>query len=299
MGFISTTALAKKLNIDRNELASQLIENGMIKVENGSWQLTQRGMEAGGRYRDLKEGGRYIVWPTDLDPDRNMQGENDKSSDFFTVSRLANEFGVSASRLNLLFSEMGWIERDGEGGWRATSAGRNQGGTQKTHNESGSRFVIWPKDVLQNRILINLCRDISAEEEETRRLDSQRKQEERINKFRHDLPGQYRTKDGHWVRSRAEVIIDDALYYYQLPHAYERRVPIEEEMYSDFFLPQQQVYIEFWGYEKKPEYIERKRKKQELYTRYALNLIELDDTHIKNLDDHLPVMLMRYGIRVF
>jgi len=33
----------------------------------------------------------------------------------------------------------------------------------------------------------------------------------------------YRTEDGHWVRSKAELIIDNWLYRGRIVHAYERR----------------------------------------------------------------------------
>jgi hypothetical protein len=48
------------------------------------------------------------------------------------------------------------------------------------------------------------------------------------------------------VRSRAEVLIDNWLYMQGIVHAYERRLPIEEECYCDFYLPKG-VYIEFWA----------------------------------------------------
>lgn len=70
------------------------------------------------------------------------------------------------------------------------------------------------------------------------------------------------------VRSRAEVIIDNALHDYKLAHAYERKLPIEEELYSDFFIPTENVYIEFWGMEDDPEYAQRKKAKIEIYKKY-------------------------------
>ncbi|MEZ2225251.1 hypothetical protein [Microcoleus sp.] len=58
------------------------------------------------------------------------------------------------------------------------------------------------------------------------------------------------------------------------------------------------MYVEYWGYENEPEYAARKKVKQELYQKYELNLIELNDEHIKNLDDYLPKMLLKFGIIV-
>ena len=55
--------------------------------------------------------------------------------------------------------------------------------------------------------------------------------------FRSKFPPVYRTDDGHNVRSKAEQIIDNWLYHNGIVHAYERRVPIKEELYCDFFIP--------------------------------------------------------------
>lgn len=125
---------------------------------------------------------------------------------------------------------------------------------------------------------------------------------EKTVSFRNKFPANLRTNDGHFVRSRAEVIIDNTLYNYRLAHAYERKLPIKENVYSDFYIPQKNgseaVYIEFWGLENDPKYSERKKIKKNIYKKYNLNLIEIADNHIENLDDHLPRMLLKFGIKV-
>ena len=78
--------------------------------------------------------------------------------------------------------------------------------------------------------------------------------------FREKFPATIRAEDGHKVRSRAEQLIDNWLYHKGIVHAYERRVPIEEEVYSDFFIPiGQKVWIEFWGLTEQ-KYEKRKRE---------------------------------------
>jgi hypothetical protein len=83
------------------------------------------------------------------------------------------------------------------------------------------------------------------------------------------------------------------LFHQKIAHAYERRIPIEEEIYCDFFLPLSKVYIEYWGLEEK-DYLQRKEAKKWLYDKYQLHLIELFDEHIYHLDDRLPVLLKRF-----
>ena len=53
--------------------------------------------------------------------------------------------------------------------------------------------------------------------------------------------------DGHYVRSRAEVMVDNWLYTNGFAHAYERKLPIEQDVYSDFFIKDGNVYISDWG----------------------------------------------------
>lgn len=89
------------------------------------------------------------------------------------------------------------------------------------------------------------------------------------------------------------MIIDNWLYHNKIVHAYERRVPIEEELYSDFFIPIGKVWIEYWGSEDE-KYLQRKDSKKELYKKNEKNLLELTDKDIVNLDDILPLKLRPY-----
>ena len=75
-------------------------------------------------------------------------------------------------------------------------------------------------------------------------------------------------------------------------------IQFEEELYCDFYIPEGKVYIEYWGLEKDPKYAARKRVKVDLYQKYRLNLIELTDEQVKNLDDCLPKMLLKYNVVV-
>ncbi|WP_069472452.1 hypothetical protein [Candidatus Marithrix sp. Canyon 246] len=95
------------------------------------------------------------------------------------------------------------------------------------------------------------------------------------------------------------MLIDNWLYMFEVVHAYERKLPIEEDVYSDFYLPTGKVYIEYWGYENDSKYLERKQIKQNIYKKYNLKLIELEDKDVQNLDDILPRLLLKYGIQTY
>lgn len=106
-----------------------------------------------------------------------------------------------------------------------------------------------------------------------------------------------RCDDGHYVRSKAEMIIDDYLYRYNYVHAYEKKPFFESEpdavILSDFYIPTHDVYIEYWGLDNK-KYKENQERKIKLYKDNKMNLIELTDQDIKHLDDILPRELFKY-----
>lgn len=118
------------------------------------------------------------------------------------------------------------------------------------------------------------------------------KQAETTDDLRKKWPANVRTEDGHYVRSKAEQAVDNWLCNHGIPHAYEKRVPVPEIMYCDFFIPiGKKVYIEYWGLEGSSDYDERRNEKIRLYTENKKNLIELREKDIENLDDTLPVLL--------
>ncbi len=151
---------------------------------------------------------------------------------------------------------------------------------------------IWKQD---NKPLCYECWLVSKklEEKKSSSYKETEIEKEELN-FRNKFPATFRTEDGHLVRSKSEQIIDNWLYHKGIIHAYERRVPIEEEVYCDFFIPiGQKVWIEFWGSEEK-NYLKRKELKKRFYQQYNKNLIELNDKDIENLDDIMPLKLRPY-----
>ncbi|MCK4440773.1 MAG: hypothetical protein KAU90_02120 [Sulfurovaceae bacterium] len=82
-------------------------------------------------------------------------------------------------------------------------------------------------------------------------------------------------------------------------HAYEKKLPTEENLLSDFYIPEGKIYIEYWGYENQEKYLKRKKIKQNIYKKYKFNLIELNDKDVQNLDDILPKKLLKFGIKSY
>lgn len=298
MDYISTTSLANDLDIPANELFAKFKELGWIDRKNDKWILTDLGKKNGGQIRNNPKYGEYIVWPENINISDSPKYQKAKLINATTIGK---HFDISSQRLNLILSELGWIEKE-LAGWEVTKLGKSLGGRQFEHETSGGTYVLWPESILNNKNLTNIFKD--PDTQESNKIVHKATQEQQVEKkstdsFRDKFPAAMRTKDGHLVRSRAEVIIDNALYDYKLAHAYERKVPIEEDVYSDFFIPTENVYIEYWGLENDPKYSQRKKEKLDLYKKYDFKLIELTDEDISNLDDHLPKKLLKFNIKIY
>lgn len=260
--------------------------------------MTDLGKQKGGQTRTNPKFGEYVVWPENISIDKGQQKDKTK---LINATAIGKHFDVSSQRLNLIFSELGWIEKD-IAGWEITKLGKSLGGRQFEHETSGGTYVLWPDNILQNKNLTSIFKEVAnipVQPKPQTDKETPSMKPATSDNFREKFPATLRTKDGHMVRSRAEVIIDNALYDYKLAHAYERKLPIEEDLYSDFFIPTENVYIEFWGMEDDPKYAERKKVKIEIYKKYDFKLIELNDSDISNLDDHLPKKLLKFNIKVY
>lgn len=301
MEYISTTSLANNIDIPLTELFSKLKGLGWIERKNDKWILTDIGKQKGGQTRNNPKFGEFIVWPENIIIGDNQSVYKNKLVNATTIGK---HFKISSQRLNLILAELGWIEKD-IAGWSLTNLGKALGGKKFEHETSGGTYVLWPENILTNKYLVNVFKEPIEiiDRPKTQNIDIDSKEENHqkgtLNDFRKKYPANHRTKDGHLVRSRAEVIIDNALYDYNLAHAYERKLPIEEDLLSDFYIPSEQVYIEYWGLEDDPKYLERKKVKKEIYQKHGFKLIELTDEDILNLDDNLPRKLLKYNIKVF
>lgn len=294
MNKISATKLSKELKTSLKELQSILGNQKLIYKKNNIWELTSLGKEYGGEVKFSKRFGEFIVWSSGFNPS-NLKSNN--RTKLINATKIGDNLKVSSQRVNRVLSELEWIDK-GIKGWTVTKVGRSLGGVEYDH-QSGGTYVLWPEDILANKTLRNsfnldeILKDTVKDEDNVYKSDSYN--------LRDKWPSKYRTKDGHRVRSRGEMAIDDYLYECGIVHAYEREVKnIEERVLCDFFIPAknggESVYIEYWGKEDL-DYDIRKSVKQEIYRNNDLNLIELNNSHIYSLDDHLPRMLLKFKIR--
>ena len=291
---LSTTQLAKKRGIAQNQLFSDLSNQGLIQKEKDKWILTAAGEKLGGVHLTGKY-GQYVAWPEDIDfgqakakPTKPTESSKDK---LINATDIGKHFDLSNTKMNSILSELGWIKR-GLKGWLVTEQGTKLGAVQGEHFQSGIPFAKWPEKILNVKALKDSIDNLKGVEKP--KTDS-----DKMDSFRHKFEAKHRSTDGHFVRSKAEMLIDNWLYMAEIVHAYERKLPIEEEVYSDFYIPTGKVYIEFWGYDNDEKYLERKQKKQAIYQKYNFNLIELTDEEVLNLDDILPRMLLKFGVQAY
>ena len=201
--YLSSTNLAKEMNISTKEMFERLLRSNWIDRVNDEWILTEKGREKGGQVR--KMGNReWIAWPESVKDDQELQeiNSNDK---LLSTTVLAKKFGVSRFRMNPILSELGWVEKDRKG-WISTKLGKSLGGVQFENNKTGIPYVRWPESILENKRLLETINEVKEGSSDTTIQSNDEKG------FREKFVAQHRTTDGHYVRSRAEMLIDNWLY---------------------------------------------------------------------------------------
>lgn len=300
---VSTSALAKQLGLTGKDLFNTLTEKGLLSRQEEEWVLTKSGEDEGGEYLESTKYGKYIVWPDTLLSDSADSSSEIKTADGNTLTArvIGSHFDVSANKINFILSELGWLQKSIKG-WVVTEQGKRLGGQQAEDRKSGIPYVRWPIEILERKSLkesIAQVKGTSSEADPEPVADIEHSSQNLDVGFREKFEAKHRSADGHFVRSKAEMLIDNWLYMAEIVHAYERKLPIEEDVYCDFYIPTGKVYIEYWGYENDAKYLTRKKKKLEIYNKYGFNLIELNDADVQNLDDVLPRLLLKYGVQAY
>nr|WP_314788311.1 helicase IV [uncultured Campylobacter sp.] len=106
----------------------------------------------------------------------------------------------------------------------------------------------------------------------------------------------YKSDSGNTVKSRAELIVANWLFYRGIDFIYEKKVPTKERVISDFYLVQSEIYIEFWGLET-PQYLKRKSKKIKIYKKNHLKLIQMNDDSLRDLNAFFAKEFARLGAK--
>ena len=290
--FISTSALAKKMSISKNQLDDMLLAAKFIIRDNNKFRLTKLGIKNSGCIKHHAKYGDYIAWDENINIPNKLTTQD---REFYSSTKIASKYNLSARKINMILSEIGFIEKYLKG-WTITVLGSNNGGVQKENTKNGIPYVEWNETIFKNLAFLSILKEVKGEAGE----DTQKEIENsKDSNSREKFPAKHRATDGHMVRSKAEMLIDNWLYMAEIVHAYERKLPIEEEVYCDFYIPTGKIYIEFWGLENDSKYAKRKDIKKSIYKKYNFKLIELADEDVFNLDDVLPKMLLKFGVQTY
>ena len=265
-GKLSTTRLAELLHVDSKQLFRLLSDKGWITRIDNHWRLTAHGEVEGGSYQHSEKYGEYIVWPAGL-VDHPLLATLDDAT--LTATRIGDIYSVSAQRINSLFSELGWIDRD-QRGWMLTERGKTLGGEQRTSDKGF--FVVWPGTIRHHDEFVSAMETLQGK-------------------------GTGPSLDGHPVQSVAERQIDNWLYLHGLIHAYRRPLP-GSDLCCAFYLPQRKVYIDFWGMDLSSGKLGEKLEKEQHCASHGLKVITLHDEDLPRLDDVLPQKLLQFGIQL-
>ncbi|CAH0530351.1 glycerol kinase [Vibrio hippocampi] len=290
---LSASALAKKLNVSTKELLTQLKHANYITWHDSKWLLTDTGRRFGGHYVESEKYGRFIVWPPQLVIDENLISDSP-----LTATQVGAHFDLPAKKINLLFNELGWINREDQQ-WVATPSGiragaiiRHDSSKQSQYNKQ-SQYVVWHASVVRNVRLKQTVHEFKGTNADRRSTDQS------LESFREKFSAKFRTLDGHYVQSQGELVIDNWLYMAGLLHAYHRQLPIDADIVSDFYLPQSKIYIQFWPEEKSEKQLQQRQQIRQVYQDNNFHLIELYPNDLHDLDEKLPKLLREFGVYAY
>ncbi len=108
------------------------------------------------------------------------------------------------------------------------------------------------------------------------------------------------TLRGEKVKSVAEKRTADYLFHNNVEYVYEKRFPVWffKSIRPDFYLPKQNLYIEYYGLLNHPSrgkrYREERDYKRKQFARLGVRVVEFDHRHYKNLESHLDSKLRDY-----
>ena len=234
--------------------------------------------------------------PEPIDPETLITATT--IAEYFTQE---HNLKISSRKLNTIFNELGWITKPpyDVGGWKATRTGKRNGGVNIPQKGDGSPYVKWAPTTTENKALLNaVMRMLGVAEVQ---IESKQQVFDDENVEAPNKANSMKSSDGHWVRSRGELLIDNYLFGTRIAHAYEQEIYLQDgsKMIPDFMAmtPKGNVYIEFWGMEGKAEYDKRRKQKKQLYKDNGLELIEIFPRHLDNLDAYLNAVFARYGVK--
>jgi hypothetical protein len=289
---LSTTALARKLDIPAQQLFATLKDYGWIRRSGDTWLLTPKGEFEGGSYQNSRRYGRYIVWPQALDHHPLLSAI--ESNQRITAASMRRYYPrLHARQINRALAELG-LQHHSILGWELTALGRKLGGQQEEAEASGAFYVTWPHEIIDNPVI---HRELSAQSDQIQAPAGDDDSLEPDLFAADGAASSCEGIDGHVVQTPLQMRVCNWLYLAQLAHAFQRALPTEELVYADFYVPAGNVYIDCWEAEISAMDIKGRLHKRDLYRELALNYLEVNAADVERLDEVLGRGLLEFGIR--
>jgi hypothetical protein len=289
---LSTTALARKLNIPTQQLFATLKDYGWIHRSGESWVLTPKGEFEGGSYQNSRRYGRYIVWPETLDHHPLLAAiESNQRIDAASMCRYYPR--LHARQINRALAEIG-LQHHSILGWELTALGKTLGGQQQESENSGAFYVTWPHAIIDSPVV---HRELTRQSDQIQPEPESKELEQDMFAVASSTSATCGGIDGHTLKTPLETRVCNWLYLAQLAHAYQRALPTEELVYADFYVPEGSVYIDCWEAQIQARELSGKLHKRELYRELNLRHIEINAADGERLDEVLGRGLLAFGIR--
>ncbi len=289
---LSTTALARKLEIPVQQLFATLRDYGWIRRSGENWVLLPKGEFEGGSYQQSQRFGRYIVWPATLSHHPLLSAL--ESNQRITASSMRRYYPrLHARQINRALAEIG-LQQHTVLGWELTPLGKRMGGQQAESEASGAFYVTWPHEIVDNPVV---DRELTRQSDQFPAPESAGEEGEPDLFARSEKVYSGEGIDGHALSSPLQVLVCNWLYLAQLAHAVHRNLPVEESIYADFYLPSGNIYIDCWEQSSGPGEMRERLRKREIYESMQLKSLEVDEDDADRLDEVLGRGLLAFGIR--
>lgn len=265
----SATRLSQKLGMESKDVFALLKEHELIVRDNDHWQLTEKGQQLGGKMQHSDKFGEFIVWPESLLQHEIFAQQQSQQQTHLTATRIGEQINLPARMVNLVFSELGWMNKD-QRGWMVSQKGAALGAEQR--NSKQGFYVVWPANIIEHSQLQTMVSNINADNLST-------------------------SLDGHQPKNQAEQKICNWLYLHHICYAYNRTVD-NNELYCSFYLPERKIYIDYFGLNNIEASLSANLEKKKYYQQHGLSFIELHDEDIQNLDQALTQKLLQFGLQL-
>jgi hypothetical protein len=297
---LSTSALAKRLKLPIQQLFVTLRDYGWIDRRGKSWALTGKGELQGGSYQESQRFGRYIVWPESLmEHPLLIAIESNQRITAGGMQRYYPHLGVR--QINRNFAELGLLKLT-QRGLELTSLGEHFGGRQERDDDNGLLLISWPHEIVDNAVihreLNRLVGDgfsneapaltrptpVPKTDPDTAAPDLFAATDHESAQAPTELVRRRCGLDGHPVDSVLQLRVCDWLYEAQLAHARDRRLPVEEALTADFFVPALGLYIECWERDVPTSALTRRLRTREVCRELNLHYQEIAAADIERVD---------------